>query len=84
VADGRLLAAIDVWPEEPVSAEHRARSIDGLVLSAHRAGGIPAAFLAIGDMVLDDLDQIRAGLPPVRMQPAARELVARYRNRPVT
>ena len=27
-------------------------------------------------MVLDDLDQVRRGLPPVRMQPAARELVA--------
>ncbi len=84
VATGRLLAAVDVWPEEPVSADHRARGLDGLVLSAHRAGGIPAAFLEIGEMVLDDLDQIRAGLPPVRMQPAARELVTRYRNRPVT
>ena len=35
-------------------------------------------------MVLDDLDQVRRGLPPVRMQPAARELVGRYRNRPVS
>ena len=42
------------------------------------------AFLEIGEMVLDDLDQVRRGLPPVRMQPAARELVGRYRNRPVS
>ena len=84
VESGRLVAAIDVWPEEPLAADHRARGLDGLVLSAHRAGGIPAAFLEIGEMVLDDLDQIRAGLPPVRMQLAARELVTRYRNRPVT
>ena len=34
-------------------------------------------------MVLDDLDQVRRGLPPMRMQVAARELVGRYRNRPV-
>jgi phosphoglycerate dehydrogenase-like enzyme len=59
------------------------RSLDGLVFSGHRAGGIPAAFYEIGDMVVDDLYQIERGLPPVRMQIAARELVRRYRNRPV-
>jgi phosphoglycerate dehydrogenase-like enzyme len=84
VRDGRFLAAIDVWPDEPVPAEYPARGLGGLVLSAHRAGGIPAAFFEIGEMVLDDLDQIRRGLPPARMQVAARELVGRYRNRPVT
>jgi phosphoglycerate dehydrogenase-like enzyme len=83
VAAGHLTAAIDVWPEEPVPADYAARSLDGLVLSAHRAGGIPAAFQAIGRMVVDDLTLIAAGLPPVRMQVAARELVDRYRNRPV-
>ena len=84
VAAGRILAAIDVWPQEPMPADSLARTLDGLVLSPHRAGGIPQAFLEIGDMVLDDLDQVRRGLPPVRMQPAARELVGRYRNRPVS
>jgi hypothetical protein len=49
-----------------------------------RAGGVPQAFAQIGEMVVDDLRQIAAGLPPVRMQVAARELVGRYRNRPVT
>src|SRR6195952_836755 len=83
VAAGRLLAAIDVWPEEPVPADYPARSLEGLVLSPHRAGGIPQAFLQIGRMVVDDLTLIAAGLPPVRMQVAARELVDRYRNRPV-
>ena len=33
---------------------------------------------------VDDLSQIQRGLPPVRMQVAARELVSRYRNRPVS
>ncbi len=84
VADGRLVAAIDVWPDEPVAADYRARSLEGLVLSAHRAGGIPQAFHGIGRMVLDDLTLIAAGLPPVRMQAASRELVGRYRNRPVS
>jgi phosphoglycerate dehydrogenase-like enzyme len=84
VAEGRFLAAIDVWPEEPMPADHEVRRLEGLVLSAHRAGGIPQAFLEIGEMVLDDLGQVARGLPPARMQPAARELVGRYRNRPVT
>lgn len=83
VGAGRLLAAIDVWPDEPMPPGHRARSLDGLVLSAHRAGGIPAAFHEVGAMVLDDLRLIARGLPPVRMQSATRELVTRYRNRPV-
>ncbi|MFF1448155.1 NAD(P)-dependent oxidoreductase [Streptomyces sp. NPDC058274] len=84
VARGRLLAGIDVWPDEPVAADDPVRGLEGLVLSAHRAGGIPQAFLSIGDMVLDDLTLLARGLPPARMQPAARELVGRYRNRPVT
>jgi phosphoglycerate dehydrogenase-like enzyme len=83
VQAGRLVAAIDVWPAEPVAADSRARSLPGLVLSAHRAGGIPSAFLDIGDRVLDDLRLISDGLPPVRLQAAVPELVGRYRNRPV-
>jgi phosphoglycerate dehydrogenase-like enzyme len=84
VRAGRLLAAIDVWPDEPVPVDYPARQLEGLVLSAHRAGGIPQAFNEIGRMVVDDLTLIALGLPPVRMQVAARELVGRYRNRPVS
>lgn len=83
LAAGRILAAVDVWPTEPVPPDDPYRRIDGLVFSGHRAGGIPQAFQQIGDMVVDDLRQIVRGLPPVRMQVAARELVERYRNRPV-
>jgi phosphoglycerate dehydrogenase-like enzyme len=83
VAAGRFLAAVDVWPDEPLAADHPARSLEGLVLSPHRAGGIPQAFSSIGEMVCDDLELIAQGLPPVRMQVAAPELVGRYRNKPV-
>jgi phosphoglycerate dehydrogenase-like enzyme len=82
-AEGRFLAATDVWPEEPAPLDHPARSVEGMVLSAHRAGGIPSAFHEIGEMVLDDLDLLTRGLPPVRNQAAARELVTRYRSKPV-
>jgi phosphoglycerate dehydrogenase-like enzyme len=84
IREGRFLAAIDVWPDEPVPADSPFRQLGGLTFSGHRAGGIPQAFLEIGDMVLDDLLQILRGLPPARMQIAARELVGRYRNRPVS
>ncbi len=82
-AEGRFLAATDVWPEEPAPLDHPARGVQDMVLSAHRAGGIPSAFHEIGEMVLDDLDLLARGLPPVRNQAAARELVTRYRSKPV-
>jgi phosphoglycerate dehydrogenase-like enzyme len=83
VTAGRFLCAVDVWPEEPTPPDHPARTLEGMVLSAHRAGGIPSAFHEIGEMVLDDLELVARGLPPVRNQLASRELVARYRSRPV-
>jgi phosphoglycerate dehydrogenase-like enzyme len=84
VQAGAFLAAVDVWPEEPVAAEHPARSMEGMLLSPHRAGGIPQAFTSIGEMVCDDLELMARGLPPVRLQIGAPELIGRYRNRPVS
>lgn len=81
---GRLYAGIDVWPQEPIPADDPFRSVENVVISGHRAGGITEAFESIGEMVVDDLALIAAGLPPVRMQIAAPEIVGRYRNRPVT
>ncbi|MFT4221238.1 MAG: NAD(P)-dependent oxidoreductase [Microbacterium sp.] len=79
-----LFAAIDVWPEEPIPATSPFRELDNVVISPHRAGGIPAAFHQIGEMVVDDLVLMKNGLSPVRLQAAQPELVGRYRNRPVT
>lgn len=81
---GRLYAGIDVWPTEPIAQDDPYRAVENVVISGHRAGGIAAAFESIGDMVLDDLELVAQGLPPVRMQVAAPELVTRYRNRPVS
>ncbi len=83
VDEGRFRAATDVWPEEPAPADHLARRVENMVLQAHRAGGIPQAFDEIGEMVLDDLALMAQGLPPVRNQMAVRELVTRYRSKPV-
>lgn len=84
LAAGRLLAAIDVWPVEPVPEDTPFRSLKNTILSPHRAGGITQAFESIGQMVVDDLTLMARGLAPVRLQAAAPELVGRYRNKPVT
>jgi phosphoglycerate dehydrogenase-like enzyme len=82
VAAGRFRAATDVFPIEPVDANDRVRRVEGLLLSAHRAGGLPSALAAIGEMVVDDVDLILRGLPPQRLQAARPETVARWRNPP--
>lgn len=81
--DNKLQAAIDVWPVEPIPSDSEYLTLKNVVISAHRAGGIPEAFHSIGEMVCDDLELMARGLPPVRLQSAAPELVARYRNKPV-
>jgi len=82
VEAGRFRAATDVFPVEPVPKDARARRVDGLLLSPHRAGGIPEAFARLGEMVIDDLGLILQGLPPVRLQAARPETVARWRSPP--
>lgn len=76
VRKGRLRAAIDVFPEEPLPADHPIRTAGGVVLSAHRAGGDAHGFRAIGRVVVNDLEAILKGLPPREMQPALPESLA--------
>lgn len=75
LAAGRFRAAIDVFPEEPLSREHPVRSIPGTVLSAHRAGGDASGYHFIGRMVVNDLEAICAGNPPQQMQVAQPEII---------
>jgi phosphoglycerate dehydrogenase-like enzyme len=82
VAAGHFFAATDVFPEEPVPADARARHVQGLLLSSHRAGGLPETLAAIGEMVVDDLGLILRGLPPQRLQAARPETVGSWRNPP--
>lgn len=78
VLAGRFKAAIDVFPTEPLPLDHPIRRAAGVVLSAHRAGSVPAGLWEIGQMVVDDLEAILRGLPPRRMQAAEPELAGRY------
>lgn len=84
VRSGHIRAATDVWPEEPLPADHPARALPGLLMSAHRAGALDIAFKRMGEMVLADLDLLDRGLPPNLCRRAERETVARMRSKPVT
>lgn len=83
VQSGHIRAASDVFPEEPLPAEHPVRSIPGFLLSAHRAGALDVAFTRMGEMVLEDLALLDRDLPPMVCKRAERETVARFRSKPV-
>jgi phosphoglycerate dehydrogenase-like enzyme len=79
---GQIRAAIDVFPQEPIPADHRARRTRNTILSAHRAGNVPEIMTEIGQMVVDDVELVLRGLPPQRTQRATLETVAKYRSKP--
>jgi phosphoglycerate dehydrogenase-like enzyme len=84
VKSGHIKAASDVYPEEPLSLNHPVRKLDNFILSAHRAGALDVAFKDMGRMVLEDLELMSRGLPPLAMRRAERETVRRFRSKPVT
>lgn len=84
VERGHIVAASDVYPEEPLPADHPVRKLDGFVRSAHRAGALDSAFKKMGEMVLEDMALMDRGLPPMRCKRAERETVSRMRSKPVS
>jgi phosphoglycerate dehydrogenase-like enzyme len=84
VASGHIVAASDVYPQEPLGRDHPVRRLKGFIRSAHRAGALDSAFKKMGDMVLEDMDLMDRGLPPMRCKRAERETVSRMRSKPVT
>lgn len=84
VEKGHIRVATDVYPEEPLSAGHRARRAQNLLLCAHQAGALETAIKRIGKMVVADAELIAQGLPPILCKPAQPETVALFRSRPVS
>jgi phosphoglycerate dehydrogenase-like enzyme len=82
-ASGHIRAGIDVWPEEPIPPGEPGRSTPNTLLQAHRAGSVPEIQTLIGQIVVDDLESILAGLPPQRCQRAVLETVSKLRSKPV-
>ncbi len=80
---GHIRVAIDVFNQEPIPADHRARRTPNTLLSAHRAGNIPEVWHGMGERLVDDLELILRGLPPQRCQRANFETVSKLRSMPV-
>ena len=71
------------FPRSRWRTDHPVRTLPGFLRSAHRAGALDVAFKRMGDMVLEDMDLIDRGLPPLRGKRAERETVSRMRSKPV-
>lgn len=80
---GRVRAAIDVFPEEPIPPAATVRRAAGTILSAHRAGNVPEIWPRFGELVADDLEAILGGRAPTRLQAADPATVTRLRSRPI-
>jgi len=84
VRSGRIRAAVDVFPEEPVPADAPLRAAgDGVLLSAHRTGGMPEALRLIGRLTVADAELVLRGLPPQLCRRADPALASRLRSKPI-
>jgi phosphoglycerate dehydrogenase-like enzyme len=72
---GRFRAGIDVFPQEPLPADHPICKASHAVLSSHRAGANGEAIMSIGRFVADDIESICRGLVPQAMQIAQPEFI---------
>ena len=83
IESGHIRVATDVFPQEPLPANHRARRLDGILLSPHQAGAMDNALRQIGKLVVADAELIARGLPPIMCKVAQPETVAMFRSKPV-
>jgi phosphoglycerate dehydrogenase-like enzyme len=75
LAQGRFRAAVDVFPEEPIAANHPIRQLQHVVLSSHRAGAIGEALQNVGRLIADDLEALSSGRVPMQLQVAQPEFI---------
>lgn len=60
-ASGRLTVATDVFPTEPLAADHPVRRLPNVILSPHRAAAVDGGRHLIGDLLLRDIAAIAQG-----------------------
>lgn len=61
--NGDLIAALDVFEEEPLPADSPLRSLPNTLLTPHRAGGLIASVQRNIDWLITDLDHVLANEP---------------------
>jgi phosphoglycerate dehydrogenase-like enzyme len=79
VNEGRFKAAIDVYPAEPVPADHPVRKSNNTILTSHLAGHVPEIFSNMGTMIVNDLETMISGFLPRELQVVEREVVQKLR-----
>ncbi|MGH9493972.1 MAG: hydroxyacid dehydrogenase, partial [Candidatus Sulfotelmatobacter sp.] len=77
-----IRVATDVFPEEPLAPNHRARQTENVILCAHQAGALETAIKRIGKLVVADAELIAQNLPPMLCKSAQPETVERFRSKP--
>lgn len=77
VGRGRLRFISDVFPEEPLPADHPVRQMSDVILSPHRAAAVAGGRQLIGDMILDDLCAMLEGDKTRRLAKASLASVGR-------
>lgn len=80
---GKIRVASDVFPEEPVALNDPIRTTKNMLLSAHRPGALTSALQDIGKLVLEDLELIGKGLPPVSCKRAQLQTVSQISSKPI-
>jgi phosphoglycerate dehydrogenase-like enzyme len=60
---GKTYAAIDVFDNEPLEADHPLRSLPNAYLTPHRAGGIMASVDRIITVLVDEVEAFAQGRP---------------------
>lgn len=78
---GRISAAVDVFPEEPMPDDAVVRGVNNMILSPHRGASIRRLRRSIGEAIVDDIELMAKGLPPVSTQRIEPESAARLTKR---
>ncbi|MBO0868889.1 MAG: hydroxyacid dehydrogenase [Micromonosporaceae bacterium] len=60
---GRIVAALDVFDQEPLPREHPLRGLPNVLLTPHEAAGTLQSRRRAGEIVLAELDRFAAGAP---------------------
>ena len=61
--NGDLLAALDVFEQEPLPADSELRALPNTCLTPHRAGGLMSSVMRNLDWLIDDFEALLAGQP---------------------
>jgi phosphoglycerate dehydrogenase-like enzyme len=63
LASGRFRAALDVFPQEPLAADHPLRKMPNVLLTPHTAGFAVESYMRLIETVVDDFARYLAGKP---------------------